>query len=283
MHFSHDYGFGLIDAFAAVKLAESWNLQQTFSNEILTSVSNTSPGAIPDNSATGISRTVNLTPASGDPITIEAIEVQINWSSAHTWSGDLVIELISPTGMTSYLLDRAGGSADLSNWLFTTRAHLGELATGTWTVRVSDQESYDTGTISSITVRAYGSSDVDDNYYYTDEFSTVSSVTAARRTLLDNDGGSDTINLAGLSAGASINLNPGEENVVAGSSFVIAAGTIIEDVIGSWSNDTIVGNTSNNILDGNAGNDSLRGENGNDIISGGYDQDFIDGGCAWIG
>ena len=32
MHFSHDYGFGLIDAFAAVKLADSWNLLQILSN-----------------------------------------------------------------------------------------------------------------------------------------------------------------------------------------------------------------------------------------------------------
>ena len=41
----------------------------------------------------------------------EAIEVQINWSVAHSYSGDLVIELISPSGMVSYLLDRAGGAA----------------------------------------------------------------------------------------------------------------------------------------------------------------------------
>ena len=267
MHFSHDYGFGLIDAFAAVKLAESWNLQQSYANELVFSASNNSTGAVPDNNAAGISRTVNLTPASGDPISIEAIEVKINWSRAHTWSGDLVIELISPTGMTSYLLDRAGGSADLSDWIFTTRAHLGELATGAWTVRVSDHAWGDTGTISSITVRAYGSRDVGDNYYYTDEFGAVSSVSAARRTLTDTDGGSDTINLAALSAGASINLNPGEVNVVSGSSFAIAAGTNIENVIGSWYNDTIVGNTSNNILNGNAGNDSISGSDYNPILT----------------
>jgi subtilisin-like proprotein convertase family protein len=267
LHFSHDYGFGLIDAFAAVKLAESWNLQQTYTNELSTSVSNTSSGAVPDNNTMGISQTVNLTPASGNPITVEAIEVQINWSASHTWSGDLVIELTSPTGMSSYLLDRAGGSSDLPNWVFTTRAHLGELATGTWTVRVTDLETYDTGTISSITVRAYGSRDVDDNYYYTDEFGTVSSASAVRQTLIDSDGGIDTINLAALSTGASINLDSGVENVVAGSSFVIAAGTIIEGVIGSWSNDTIVGNTSNNILIGNAGNDSLRGGDYNPILT----------------
>ena len=285
LHFSHDYGFGLIDAFAAVKLAESWNLQQTYANELSTSESNTSSAAVPDDNATGISRAVNLTPASGDPITIEAIEVQIDWVASYGYSGDLVVELISPTGMTSYLLDRAGGSIDLpESWVFTTRAHLGELATGTWTVRVTDLDRWwdepDTRTITSITVRAYGSNDVGDNYYYTDEFGVVSSASAARRTLTDTDGGIDTINLAALSTGASINLNSGVENVVAGSSFVIAAGTTIENVIGSWSDDTIIGDTSNNILNGNAGNDSLSGGTGNDYLNGGIGNDSMSGGLG---
>jgi Ca2+-binding RTX toxin-like protein/subtilisin-like proprotein convertase family protein len=278
MHFSHDYGFGLIDAFAAVKLAESWNLQQTFANEVMVSASNTTSGTVPDNNPTGLTRTVNLTPASGEPITIEAIEVQINWSSPHTWAGDLVIELISPDGTTSYLLDRAGGSTDLGSWIFTTRAHLGELATGNWTVRVTDAMSGDTGTISSITVRAYGSHDIDDNYYYTDEFGALAAAGGARATLADTDGGSDTINLAALSTAASINLNAGQDNLVAGSRFVIAAGTVIENVIGSWLNDTIIGNDAANRIDGNLGNDVIQARGGNDQIWGGKGSDTVDGG-----
>lgn len=280
MHFSHDYGFGLIDAFAAVKLADSWNLLQTYANELEVAASNSSAGAVPDNNVAGISRTVTLTPASASPLTIEAIEVQINWSVAHTYSGDLVIELISPTGMISYLHDRAGGAADLTNWVFTTRAHLGELATGTWTVRISDRVAGDVGTISSITVRAFGSSDLDDNYYYTDEFGAASAASAARQTLQDTDGGSDTINVAALSTGASINLNAGLASNVAGSNFVIASGTIIENVIGSWSNDLIEGNAADNTLRGNAGNDTIFGNDGNDSIYGGAGNDTVNGGTG---
>jgi len=278
MHFSHDYGFGLLDAFAAVKLADSWNLQQTFANELLVSASNTAAGAVPDNNATGISRSVTLLPTSGTPLTIEAIEVEITWSLAHTYSGDLVIELISPSGMVSYLHDRSGGTADLGNWIFTTRAHLGELATGTWTVRITDRAAGDTGTISGITVRAYGSSDVDDNYYYTDEFGAVSTAATARQILADTDGGIDTINLAALSAGALINLNAGQASTFAGSSFVIASGTVIENVIGSWSNDTIEGNSAANIIRGNAGDDTILGNGGDDGLYGGAGSDIVDGG-----
>ena len=278
MHFSHDYGFGLIDAFAAVKLAKSWNLQQTYANELVVSATNATGGLVPDNNPTGLTRTVDLTPGSGAPITIEAIEVEIRWSTPHTFAGDLVVELISPDGTTSYLLDRAGGSADLGNWIFTTRAHLGELATGVWTVRITDRVANDTGTVASVTVRAYGSRDIDDNYYFTDEFAALGPADAGRRTLEDADGGTDTINVAALSGGASINLNPGQTNLLAGSSFVIAAGTVIENVTGSWSNDTIIGNGAANRILGNHGNDTIYGMGGNDHVWGGNGSDTVDGG-----
>lgn len=280
MHFSHDYGFGVIDAFAAVKLAESWNLQQTLSNELVATGTNMVGGIVPDNSPQGLSRTINLTPATGTPITIEAIEVQINWSVAHSWSGDLVIELISPTGTTSYLLDRAGNSADLGNWTFMTRAHLGELATGVWTVRITDCFSGDTGTVSSISIRAYGSQDVSDTYYYTDEFAALAQ-SGGRNELTDLDGGTDTINAAAVSGGATINLNSGATNQIAGAAFVIAAGTVIENVIGTWSADTITGNDAANVILGNAGNDVIRGGGGSDTIDGGAGRDILHLDAAW--
>lgn len=280
MHFSHDYGFGVVDAFAAVKLADSWNLTQNLANELQVSASNTQSGAVPDNNLSGFVRTLNLTPASGAPLSIEAVEVQINWSSAHTWVGDLVIELISPDQTTSYLLDQAGGNADLTNWTFTTRAHLGELATGIWTVRVTDRVAGDTGTISSITLRAYGSSDIDDNFYITNEFGAVASADASRRTISDIDGGSDTLNFAAVSTGASINLNPQQINLVAGSSFVIEPGSVIENVVGSWLNDTIIGNDFANRVVSNHGDDVIYSMGGDDQIWTGVGSDLVDGGAG---
>ncbi|WP_152986795.1 hypothetical protein, partial [Pseudovibrio sp. POLY-S9] len=34
MHYSHDYGFGLVDAHAAVRLAETWQERSVSANEI---------------------------------------------------------------------------------------------------------------------------------------------------------------------------------------------------------------------------------------------------------
>ena len=48
LHFSDDYGFGLVDATAAVRLAESWQFQSTYSNLSTESAGHTDNAAIPD-------------------------------------------------------------------------------------------------------------------------------------------------------------------------------------------------------------------------------------------
>ena len=69
----------------------------------------------------------------------------------------------------------------------------------------------------------------------------------------------------------------------------LAAGTIIENAIGTDANDLITGNTVGNHLQGGTGNDtlngmsggdSLQGENGNDSLSGGDGSDTIEGGIG---
>src|SRR5262249_4222543 len=48
LHFSQDSGFGLPDATAAVRLAESWQKQSTYANLSWQTVSHTDNSAIPD-------------------------------------------------------------------------------------------------------------------------------------------------------------------------------------------------------------------------------------------
>jgi subtilisin family serine protease len=48
LHFSEDYGFGLVDATAAVRLAESWQYQSTYANMSYETVSHTDGVQIPD-------------------------------------------------------------------------------------------------------------------------------------------------------------------------------------------------------------------------------------------
>jgi subtilisin-like proprotein convertase family protein len=154
LFFNHQYGFGRIDALAAVLAAQS------FTTKIPAPIlmdSDTVPlaeGAIPDADVNGVTRTGSLNTAVPD-YSVEHVEVVVNIT--HTFRGDLKITLTSPSGMVSTLSEfHLDPGSDYSNWKFTTVAHWGEDPNGTWTLNVVDEANLDTGTLNSWNVTVYG-------------------------------------------------------------------------------------------------------------------------------
>ena len=150
MHFSNDYGFGLVDARAAVRLAETWKLQQTSSNESHQTATVNGAVTIPDNDPSGATTTFNM--SSG--VAVETVSVSLNISDSYV--GDLVIWLTSPSGTTSMLSNRIGGSTDVNGWTYSSNAFMGEVSQGTWTLHLVDQAKNDVGTYSTATLDLYG-------------------------------------------------------------------------------------------------------------------------------
>ena len=107
---------------------------------------------IPDNDANGITSTITV----ADPLTVFGHNSHINIS--HTWIGDLLVSLTSPAGTTVVLHNRSGGSADDIDQSFGSEAFNGEVATGDWTLSVSDNVGADTGTLNnwSMTITGLG-------------------------------------------------------------------------------------------------------------------------------
>ncbi len=125
--------------------------------------------------------------------------------------------------------------------------------------------------LNSWSLRLYGdAASPDDTYVYTDDFASVGA-TASRRTLSDT-GGNDTINGAALTGAAVIDLLHSTATI-AGRALAIAAGTVIETVIGGDGNDSITGGAEANQLAGERGDDVLRGEGGADRLDGGAGTD----------
>lgn len=272
---NHDIGFGLVDAHAAVRLAESWGgTAHTSANEISVSASASPALLIPDGDDTGV--TTSPTIAAG--IEIDRVEVTLNLT--HTWIGDLQIVLTSPDGTQSTLLNRLGVTEDVPNgsqqdniaFTFGTVQDWGETGQGVWRLTVRDLASGDSGILNSWTLRLYGdTASADDTYVYTDDFATVGA-DAARRTLSDAVG-VDTINGAALTGTAAIDLL-GRMATIAGRTVTFAAGTVIENAIGGDGNDQLNGNAGANQLTGGHGNDVLRGGAGADTLNGGADIDI---------
>jgi len=101
--------------------------------------------AIPDNST--VQSQIVISGCSGNASVSSTIEVHIQ----HTYIGDLVVSLIAPDGTAYVLHNRAGGSADNINTTYT-RDLSSEARNGTWTLRVQDAATLDTGKIDSWTL-----------------------------------------------------------------------------------------------------------------------------------
>ncbi|MER5740296.1 MULTISPECIES: S8 family peptidase [unclassified Streptomyces] len=104
---------------------------------------NTADYAIADNAT--VESPVTVSGVTGNAPS--ALQVPVN--IAHTYIGDLQVQLIAPDG-TAYTLKAfgTGGSADNINTTYTVNASA-EAANGTWKLRVTDNASYDTGKIDS--------------------------------------------------------------------------------------------------------------------------------------
>ena len=152
--FHNWYGFGMVDASAAVNMARnSYTLLGAFANTFVSSPAISV--AIPDNSVTGASHTLAVP---GSPVQVVEV-VQISVTATHTYTGDLGIELTSPSGTRSVLKnirDGFGGSANLSGMVLLSNAFYGESASGNWTIKIVDGAALDTGTLTGWTIRVYG-------------------------------------------------------------------------------------------------------------------------------
>ena len=161
--FNHQYGFGAVDAGAAVALANRWtNVAPMRTGEV---TSDDGEVAI---TTFGTPSTQTVTFSDSDVDFIEFVEITVDLD--HLSFRDLKIELESPSGATSLLVH----SAQLRFFLFgidfgplkhthegTIRfgsaKHLGENPDGEWTLRITDELLTDwDGTLKNFRLKVYG-------------------------------------------------------------------------------------------------------------------------------
>lgn len=295
---SHDYGFGLIDAHAAVRLAESWGRPaETF--DTWDSVALAAPeGALPIPVGDPDGLTVMVEAPTDSAIRVEKALAQFVVN--HPRPQDLTIRLTSPDGTISHLyqgLDRTlietpefqrvlermdVGPEDvqslLAEWLappggaatVSSVQHWGESSGGAWTLTVVDQGAGAPGTLTDFDLTLLGEANTaDDTYIFTDEFADLAAGDPTRGTLSESDGGIDVLNASAVTSDSRLDLRPGAVGSIDGHPVSIDAETWIEGAHGGDGADTLMGNDLGNLLYGWRGNDRIEGGPGYDTINGG--------------
>jgi hypothetical protein len=101
------------------------------------------PVDIPDNDPVGLTSVIHVD--TDRYILGTSVQVDIT----HTWIGDLVITLTSPSGTQVILHDREGGSTNDLHQTWQLLQFIGEMSGGDWTLHVMDLGNTDLGTLDS--------------------------------------------------------------------------------------------------------------------------------------
>jgi kexin len=158
--YSHQFGYGKLDAYAIVEKAKTWELvkPQAWFYSPWMHVKK----AIPEGNQ-GLASVFEVTEQMLQEANLERVEhITVTMNVEHQRRGDLSVELISPQKMTSHLStarrddDAPYGYID---WTFMSVAHFGEKGVGNWTIIVKDTKiNNKKGTFTDWRLRLWGES-----------------------------------------------------------------------------------------------------------------------------
>ena len=159
--FNHEYGFGMVDAAAAVTMAQTWVKVSSLASE--STAYDNAQVTIPDDETT-VSRTITV----GDGVEfVEFVEIEADFEidnyrqlevTLESPSGAISVISQSNAGLYAVLCDRRSYSCSLNgSFRFGSARHLGENPEGEWILRIKDRISGSKrGTLRSWRLTIYG-------------------------------------------------------------------------------------------------------------------------------
>jgi Ca2+-binding RTX toxin-like protein len=252
LHYHVNYGYGVVNGYNAVRMAEAWGLfgaPRTSTNESFVDLSGKANLAITEQPAI---YTLSLT----SDLVVEQVDVTLRF--VNSTFPVLSAELIAPDGSVHPLLYYDTPSITYADviWRFSVEGLRNVAAEGDWSIRVS-RVGGPSGQLTDVQFRIHGRAEgADDVYHFTDEFSAMAALDPARRLVDDGDAGLDWLNMAAVRGDIRLDLREGAFSTLEGGQFIeIAAGTVIENAVTGDGDDVIFGNSADNALHGGRGND----------------------------
>jgi Ca2+-binding RTX toxin-like protein len=255
-----------------VQLAATWEPRGLPADEVRVSVA-----AAPRTAADPLNARFDLTvagPAGG--FDLDWVEVTLTLTDARL--RDLAIDLRSPAGTVMTVVPNLAAAGNRT-WLdatFAVAGLRGEDIAGTWTLSLRHPEATPRLSVYAARLDFYGDPDrADDVHVFTPAYASLARGDAARRVIVNDDGGVDALNFAAATPGITANLATGRGQAD-GTGFRLSG--VFGTVIGSSGGDRIVGGAGDDRLSGGAGEDVIIGGAGNDRIDGGPGADRMTGG-----
>jgi subtilisin-like proprotein convertase family protein len=217
MHVHTNYGYGMVNAYNAVRMAEVWSLlyptPATSANERSVGSSVFSGSLLlPDATPAGRQILLTVTEAVG----IEHVALHLDIEASYI--GDLRVVLVSPEGTEVVVaLEQGIASVVDGTWVYGIESLRGELSAGTWELRVSDMFSGDDVRITGAALEIYGGAvSANDVHHITAEFQAMAAQDSARRTITDSNGGTDWLSFATVAGHVELTLIGGRSFAVNG-------------------------------------------------------------------
>lgn len=262
---SDDFGFGHIDALAAVRLAESWTTQSTAGNLRV------QDGQVADNTLTvGAGGSAQASAVFAADARVEHVVVDINLQAAKLEG--VTLDLIAPSGTVSRLIDtppefpdKASLPESLQVSLMSVRSW-GEDLAGQWTLRLSNAADGQPVELLDWSIRAHTPDDAataSDQQVFTDDFARFAA-TQSDRTVISSVNGT-TLNAAAVTANTVLNLATGEGSI-GGTAITLADPGAIRNLYSGDGDDMLAGNALSNVLLAGRGSNVVDGGAGVDVL-----------------
>lgn len=264
---SHDFGYGHIDAHAAVRLAESWMKLGVVGNLVL------EEGEVLQQTLTvGAGEQATAAASFAPSYRVEQVTVTVD-IEADSLAGT-AIELFSPDGTRSVLMNAFITKADDPedgqndgfdmNYTFNTVLNWGSNLAGQWTLKITNTADDGTVRLKDWSILAHTAGSVSDGtQIFTDEFARFSDLQPGR-TVLDAGNGT-TLNAAAVTGDVRFDLASGNSRI--GDTAITLTDTQdFRHLVSGDGNDILVGNGASNILMAGRGDNHIDGGAGRDVV-----------------
>ncbi len=288
-----DWGFGLLDAEAAVRLARHHDGGGTAATETALAVALDGAGPAGDPRDWRLTATVADLP---DGLRLQSVELALTLSDSQLRS--LSVELVAPSGTRALIAPNlfAAGAATRLDFTFSSVATWGENPEGTWTVHLRNAADGSTLQVEAAQLRFFGDPGPDTGErWFTDSWAALAATDPARALIAHEAPGKGTLNFAAVRTPVAVDLAMGQGSL-AGTGFILDAdfGTVIggaagdrlggggggDRLLGDDGADSLHGRDGDDTLDGGSGDDRLSGGPGDDRLTGGAGRDVLTGGAG---